>query len=179
MLETLRTTIRPYLEEDIVRILPIFSDPLTMQFWPEPFSRTQVDAWVKKNIERMKENKLARMIVESRETGEVIGDCGVVRAEIDGRTENDLGYIIHHPFWRQGYGTECAEALIAYFTEVRKTTLLSDQNRIVANMAVDHIGSRRVAERVGMELERTFLNKRNRGIETCLYVLQVGKKGSL
>ena len=45
--------------------------------------------------------------------------------------------------------------------------------RICANMPVDHIASRRVAESLGMRLEKQFENKRNRNILTCLYVREV------
>ena len=44
--------------------------------------------------------------------------------------------------------------------------------RIIANMPVDHLASRAVAERLGMRLERTFVNPKNRGFETCLYVIE-------
>lgn len=41
--------------------------------------------------------------------------------------------------------------------------------RIVANMPCDHIASMRVAERLGMQREATFLNLRNRNLLTYLY----------
>ena len=45
MIETSRTTIRPYTEADIALIAPIFADPITMQFWPQPFSEDAAAAW--------------------------------------------------------------------------------------------------------------------------------------
>ena len=170
MIQTPRTIIRPYTEEDIDYIYPVLSNPVTMGFWPSPFLREQVERWIRKNIMRSRKDGLARMIVESRETGEVIGDCGIVRNKINGKIENDLGYIIHHPFWRKGYATECATALIEWIS-VRADN--HPPQRIIANMAVNHTGSRRVAEKIGMRLEGTFINERNRGMETCLYVMDV------
>ena len=166
MLSTLRTYLRPYTEEDIERIYPVLSDPVTMQFWPEPLTRQQVETYVQTNITRMEECGLARMIAESHETGEVIGSCGIVQTTINGTMENDLGYIVHHPFWQQGYATEWGEALIAFARNQR-------MERVVANMATDHIGSRRVAEKIGMRLEKTFFNQKNLGKETCLYALDL------
>ncbi len=46
-------------------------------------------------------------------------------------------------------------------------------HRSCANMPVDHIASRRVAERLDMRLEKLFENTRNRNILTCLYVREV------
>lgn len=42
--------------------------------------------------------------------------------------------------------------------------------RLVANMPMEHIASIRVAEKIGMTWEKTFNNRRNRGIATHLYV---------
>lgn len=40
-------------------------------------------------------------------------------------------------------------------------------------MAAEHIASRRVAERIGMQREREFYNKRNRNLLTYLYAYDV------
>ena len=48
MIETPRTIIRPYAEADIALIAPIFADPITMGFWPQPFSEDATAAWVRR-----------------------------------------------------------------------------------------------------------------------------------
>ena len=42
-------------------------------------------------------------------------------------------------------------------------------DELCANMAWDHLGSQRVAERIGMRRVLEFHNPRNRGILTYLY----------
>lgn len=165
-IQTPRTVIRPYTEADLERALPILSDPTTMSFWERPLDRDAVAAWVARNARSFRETGLGRMISELRDTGEAIGDCGIMRAEVGGREENDLGYIIHHPYWRRGFGMECARACLEY--GLRDLGL----RRIVANMPHDHTASVRVAEKLGMRLERSFSNPRNRGIPTHLYALE-------
>lgn len=167
MIETARTIIRPYAEGDIDRVAPIFADPVTMAFWPQPFSAETTAAWVRRASASFPATGLGRMLIELRESGAPIGDCGIVEAEINGRREYDLGYIIHHPYWRQGYGLECARACLNY--GIHSLGL----RRIVANMAHDHTASARVAERLGMRREATFLNLRNRNILTYLYALDL------
>jgi RimJ/RimL family protein N-acetyltransferase len=110
---------------------------------------------------------MGRMLVELRDSGAPIGDCGIVEAEINGRREYDLGYIIHHPYWRQGYGVECARACLEY------GIYTLGLRRIVANMAHDHIASARVAERLGMRREASFHHPRNRNILTYVYALNL------
>jgi RimJ/RimL family protein N-acetyltransferase len=165
MIRTERTIIRPYTEEDLPLVLPIFSDPVTMAFWPQPMSPEGAAAWIERSMRAFAADGTGRMIVTERESGEVIGDCGVIQSQVNGRPEYDLGYIIHHPRWRQGFGLECARASLDY--ALRTLGL----KRIVANMAHDHTGSRRVAEKLGMRREGTFHNPRNRDILTYLYVM--------
>jgi [ribosomal protein S5]-alanine N-acetyltransferase len=167
MLETPRTIIRPYTEADIALIAPIFADPITMKFWPQPFSQAATAAWVRRASAAFPSTGLGRMLVELRAGGAPIGDCGIVEAEINGRREYDLGYIIHHPCWRQGYGIECARACLEYGIHTLGL------RRIVANMAHDHVASARVAERLGMRCEASFHNPRNRNMLTYVYALSL------
>jgi len=168
VISTRRTILEPYRGTEAGLMLPIFSDPTTMSFWPEPLDREAVEAWVERNARSFQDTGLGRMVVRERETGQVLGDCGIVRAEIAGRTENDLGYIIHHPYWGAGLASECALACLEY--GVSRLGL----RRVVANMPHDHTASIRVAEKLGMTLERTFANRRNRNIRTRLYVYDAG-----
>ena len=164
MIETDRTIIRPYSEADIARVAPIFADPVTMVFWPQPLSEETVAAWVRRASASFPATGLGRMLVELRGSGTPIGDCGIVEAQINGRLEYDLGYIIHHPYWRQGFGVECARACLEYGLHTLGL------RRIVANMPHDHIASALVAERLGMRREASFHNPGNRNILTYLYV---------
>lgn len=114
MIETPRTLMRPYEGTEAPLLLPVFSDPTTMSFWPRPPDEEDVTAWVARAAREFRETGMGRMLVVDRLTGETIGDCGIMRAEVDGRPENDLGYIIHHPYWGAGLGTECARACLGY-----------------------------------------------------------------
>ncbi|NOK62138.1 MAG: N-acetyltransferase [Chloroflexi bacterium AL-W] len=61
-----------------------------------------------------------------------------------------LGYRLHKAAWGKGYATEGSGALIRKgFTEL-------DVQRVVATTYEENIGSRRVMEKVGMKLVRTF-----------------------
>ena len=168
MIPTRRTILRPYTGTETQLLLPILSHPKTMSFWPEPLGLGEVEAWVERNARLFETSGLGRMMIEDRESGEILGDCGLVRAEIDGQMENDLGYIIHHPYWGIGLATECARACLEY--GVSRFGL----RRIVANMPHDHEASIRVAERLGMIRERSFANRRNRDILTHLYAYVPG-----
>ena len=84
-------------------------------------------------------------------------------SEIDGKQEYDLGYIIHYPYWHNGFAVEAADACEDYaFNQL-------NLQRLCANMPYNHEGSRKTAEKIGMIREKEFYNSRNRDILTYLY----------
>lgn len=165
VIETERLILREWKdsEEDKAQLHEILSSPITMRFWPAPFSLEQTEAWIKNNIARYRQLGFGRWAVVLKKENQIIGDCGVILAEINGRQENDLGYIIHHPYWHQGFATEAALACKDYaFSKL-------GLKRLCANMPVDHEGSIKTAVKLGMKLEKEFYNSRNRNIRTYLY----------
>ena len=163
-LRTERLRLRPWQTTDIDELYAILSAPRTMEFWPAPFDRDQTTAWLERSREMYSVEGYGRFAVELAGTGDIIGDCGLLHLEFEGQTEVDLGYIIHHPYWRNGYAVEAAGAVLQFALVERGV------RRVVANMAEQHAGSRRVAERLGMRLERRFRNPRNRDLPTLFFV---------
>lgn len=167
--ETGRLILRPPVPDDFEALHRIFSDPVTMSFWPVPFNEDDTRRWISDSLRDHEETGLGRRPVILKSSGEVIGNCGIVRLEVAGEPEYDLGYIIHHPFWGNGYASEAAGALKRHAVERLGI------RRLVANMPVNHAASIRVAEKIGMRWERTFRNPRNRDIETRLYAFVAGR----
>jgi len=166
IIETERLIIREYVPEDLVQLHMILSDPMTMSFWPAPFTLEQAGDWIEDNLYNYEEQGFGRWAIVSKETRMIIGDCGINCIELDGQIEYDLGYIIHKLFWNEGYATEATEACIKYaFEEL-------GLHRLCANMPTEHLISKRVAEKIGMKLIKEFRNERNRGIMTYLYAIE-------
>jgi len=162
-IQTARLIIEEHTPEHVPDLYAVLSDPLTMRFWPKPFTYEQCEQWVSERGKKHYKEGMGRFAVKRKDTGELIGDAGILRLETDGTMENDLGYIISAKAWGAGLGYEAAEALMQYGFGTLKLP------RLCANMPVDHVSSRKVAEKLGMTLEKEFVNKRNRGILTCLY----------
>lgn len=169
-IETERLLIRPYQPDDLRQLIPILTDPVTMGFWPKPFTPAEVEEWIAKNIRRYEDDGVGRYPLFLKGSEQLIGDCGVVKTEIDGEPANDLGYIIYHPFWGRGFASEAALAVKSYAFTVLGLPSLH------ANMPIDHHASKHVAEKLGMRLVREFFNSRNRNIRTYLYKVEPGPK---
>jgi ribosomal-protein-alanine N-acetyltransferase len=165
LLETERLILRHYSGDDVDAFLPILSDPTTMSFWPRPFVRQDVQNWIDRSIANYAQYGFGRYVVLTKASQTIIGDCGIGRLSVAGEVVNDLGYIIHHPYWRQGYATEAARAVKDYAFSTLQLDALH------ANMPWDHAASRSVAESIGMRLVKEFLNERNRNIRTCIYTI--------
>jgi RimJ/RimL family protein N-acetyltransferase len=166
VLETDRLRLRHWAASDEDALFAILSDPNTMRFWERPLDREQTRGWIARSVASYEENGFGRWAVERRDDDTLVGDAGLLTLVVNGRSETDLGYIIHHPFWRQGYAAEIADAVVRYAFGVLGTV------RLVASMADDHMGSRRVAEKIGMSLETTFRNPRNRDLPTLVFALE-------
>ncbi len=81
-------------------------------------------------------------------TGQPVGQAGLLRQELDGVVETGIGYILHRPFWGQGYATEAAVGCRDYaYGKLGKA-------RVTATVRPENLPSRRVAERIGLSFER-------------------------
>lgn len=163
MLETERLLIRPYTLNDAEALSAILIDPITMHYWPQPFSLQETMAWIQRSISSYTQHGFGRYAIFLKEDLKLIGDCGLLQMEIQGETVIDLGYIIHHKFWRNGYASEAATAICRFAFDVLQLEYL------YANMPLDHRASQRVAEKIGMQQSGAFRNPRNRNLETYLY----------
>ncbi|HVZ38352.1 MAG TPA: GNAT family N-acetyltransferase [Candidatus Kapabacteria bacterium] len=168
-IETERLRMRRYTADDADIMMPILSDPVTMKFWPRPFTEEEARTWVLRNLPFYEQDGYGRYLVTRRSDGAIIGDCGIVHRLRDESSEHDLGYIIHHPYQGNGYATEGARALLRHAFQDRTLPHVS------ANMAHDNEPSRHVAEKIGMRLVREFFNERNRGIRTFLFTIERGE----
>jgi len=85
-----------------------------------------------------------------KECGVLIGSCGLF-VEADCGT---LGWVLHQDYWKMGYGTEAAKALL----ELGIDTL--NLRRITATVCTENHGSYRIMEKIGMRREGHFFDVR-------------------
>lgn len=150
-LETPRLILRPMLATDFDALLLIFTDPQVMAAFDEPpFMPAQMERWLERNLDHQTQYGYGLFSVILKQTGELIGDCGLeMMAELGGA---ELGYDFRRHFWNQGYATEAATAVRDHAFEVLQLP------QLISLIRVGNLASRRVAEKVGVqfveELER-------------------------
>ena len=162
MIETKRLLLRPMLPSDFDALCLIFTDPNVMaSFGVEPFTRQQMQRWLDRNLEHQDRFGYGLFSVIHKETGELIGDCGLEEMEAEGAAE--LGYDFRSEFWNRGYATEAACAVRDYAFDVLRLPML------ISLIRVGNLPSKRVAEKVGMTLMEEMARS---GIRYWKYSLQ-------
>jgi ribosomal-protein-alanine N-acetyltransferase len=148
-LETERLILRPMLETDINALLLVFTDLKVMAaFNHPPFTREQMSLWLERNLSHQSQYGYGLFSVIHKDTGELIGDCGLEQMEDQGAAE--LGYDFRSDFWNKGYATEAAIAVRDYAFDVLKLP------HLISLIRVGNLSSKRVAENVGMTLAVEF-----------------------
>lgn len=156
-LETTRLILRPMLDSDFDALHLIFTDPKVMASFNEaPFTREQMQHWLQRNLDHQKEFGYGLFSVILKETGELIGDCGLEQMEVNGIQAAELGYDFRSEFWNQGYASEAAAAVLNFAFHVLKLPML------ISLIRTGNLASKRVAEKVGMTLKEEFTRYGNR-----------------
>ncbi|GIP37964.1 N-acetyltransferase [Paenibacillus sp. J31TS4] len=146
-LETERLILREFALEDVAAVHSYAGNPLVAahMIWG-PNTEQETFAFVCRTIEmREREPRVDyELALERKEDGVVIGGCGFHLSE---PRQAEIGYCLHPAYWRQGYASEAAAALLAYgFGE-------HGLHRIFATCRPANIGSAKVMEAVGMTYE--------------------------
>lgn len=150
---------------DIEGLLAILSDPETMKLWPFLFDQDGVEDWITRTNALYDNHGFGRWAVELLETGELIGDCGLNPTSIDDWSYIDMGWILHARYHGNGYAIEAALAIADHALNELKLS------ELVAHMAVDHLASKAVAEKLGMVFSHAQPYPRNRNKRHLFYKL--------
>ena len=148
-LETKRLQLREFEESDWPAVWANQNDPLYLRYYPwTERTAEDVQAFVQMFLAQQKERprRKFQLALIMKETGELIGNCGVRVNDPDLREAN-IGYEIASRYWGNGYATEAAEEILRFgFTDL-------GMHRIWAWTIAENVGSARVLQKLGMRLE--------------------------
>ena len=109
-------------------------------------------AWFTKCNWRYDNLKGGMNVLIHKESGELIGQTGLLIQEVDGKEMIEIGYSILPKFWGQGYASEAAVKCKEY---AFKNELA---NELVSIIHPDNHGSAKVAMNNGMKLFKSIEN---------------------
>ncbi|MBE5800436.1 MAG: GNAT family N-acetyltransferase [Clostridiales bacterium] len=162
-METKRLILRELTMEDFEALHEILSDLQTMKHYPAPFDEAKTREWIAKNQARYAELGFGLWAVVLKETGKVIGDCGITMQNIHGQLLPEIGYHIHKKYQRQGYASEAAEACQKYLFE--RTAF----HAVYSYMKYTNEASYGVAMKTGMRFVEEYADSVN--VRTRVYAI--------
>ena len=111
IIETNRLFLREMTENDFEALYKVLSDSDVMKHYPYTFDDVRVRNWIQRNMERYQIFGFGLWAVCLKETGEMIGDCGLTMQLINGQIKPEIGYHIRADKQRNGYAKEAAIAV--------------------------------------------------------------------
>ena len=151
ILETPRLQLREFCRQDAAALAAVLSDPEAMRFYPEPLDRRAVVEWIDRNRRRYAKDGFGLWAMVLKSSGELIGDCGLVRQSVNGNQEFEIGYHVRRDLWGRGLAPEAARACRDFgFKKL-------EVERLISLIRPENLPSRRVAEKNGMTVREEIL----------------------
>ncbi|MGL9729451.1 GNAT family N-acetyltransferase [Enterococcus sp. DIV0756] len=166
IIETKRLYLRELRLSDMSALSKILQDEQTMYAYEGAFDDHEVQNWLEKQIDNYRRDGFGLWAVVLKETGEMIGQCGLTRQDFSGQQVLEIGYLFQRLFWKNGYAIEAAMACRDYaFAQLKADEVFS----IIRDT---NLASQKVAKRNGMIRCGKF-TKHYRGIDMPHYVYSI------
>jgi len=114
VLTSRRLVLHEMTDADLDDMAALLGDPEVMRYYPAPKSRGEAQAWISRSQQRYREHGFGLWTVCLRDSGEFVGDCGLVRQRVDGMDEVEVGYHVRTALQGNGYATEAAAACLDF-----------------------------------------------------------------
>ncbi|MEO8362541.1 MAG: GNAT family N-acetyltransferase [Vicinamibacteria bacterium] len=148
VLETERLVLRHLTLNDAPFILELLNEPSFLRFIGDRKVRNLQDARLyilHGPIASYEKNGFGLFLAFLKESGDPIGMCGLLKRET--LPEVDIGFALMPAYWRQGYISEAATAILVYGRDHLAL------KRILAITSSDNVASIRVLEKSGLKFE--------------------------
>ena len=158
ILETERLLLREMTQDDLPALQGILQDEETMYAYNGAFDEAETQAWLDRQLSRYAQYGFGLWAVVLKESGGMIGQCGLTMQPWRGDEVLEVGYLFNRAFWHHGYATEAARGCMEYaFNRL-------GAKEICSIIRETNHPSRRVAERNGMVLRDSWV-KHYRGVD--------------
>ena len=150
ILETKRLILRRQVIEDLDALWALYCNPEITKYIPDA-PRAYAEA--KEELEwhmngHPRHPELGLWATIHKETGKFIGRCGLLPWTIEGQQEVEVAYTLAQEYWGQGLATEAAQGILQHGFEQLHLP------RLICLIDPENIASQRVAEKIGMTLEK-------------------------
>ncbi|MDE6851492.1 MAG: GNAT family N-acetyltransferase [Lachnospiraceae bacterium] len=162
ILETERLYLREMEQSDYESLCKILQDEETMYAYEGAFHDAEVQDWLDRQISRYHQYGFGLWAVILKETGEMIGQCGLTMQPWKDQELLEVGYLFQRLFWHNGYAAEAAKACKQYAFKVL------DADEVCSIIRDTNVASQNVAIRNGMVITDKWI-KQYRGVDMPHY----------
>jgi [ribosomal protein S5]-alanine N-acetyltransferase len=148
IVETERLIVRPLEAGDVEGLAALWCDPAATAYLGGPRTFDAVCRTLREDLALPEPPTFDLWPTIEKASGRVVGHCGLLDKEIEGRAEIELVYVIAPAAWGQGLATEAGRAITHH-----ATTALGCQ-RLVALIHPENAASERIAIKLGFRCER-------------------------
>lgn len=140
IIETERLYMREMTQADFGSLCEILQDAETMTAYEGPFNDAEVQNWLDSQRTRYRETGFGLWAVILKESGEMIGQCGLTMQTWKEDKVLEIGYLFNRRYWHKGYATEAARACKKYAFETLRApevcSIIRDTNIPSQNVAI-------------------------------------------
>lgn len=173
ILQTRRLYLREMDQGDFAALSKILQDEETMYAYNGAFSDEETQSWLDKQINRYHTYGFGLWAVVLKETGEMIGQCGITVQPWKTSEVLEVGYLLQRDFWHKGFATEAAKACMEYaFTKL-------NAHQVCSIIRDTNLASQKVALRNGMTKSSDTWIKHYRGVDMPHYLFSVDMEDAL
>ena len=155
ILETKRLCLREMNPGDCDALFRVLGDPEIMGHYPYAFDGQRVREWIERNMNRYRRDGFGLWAVCLKDSGEMIGDCGLTLQNIEGELLPEIGYHIRRDCQRRGYAREAAAAVRDWAFQN------TDYPALYSYCKYTNTPSIRTAESIGMRFDREYPDEAN------------------
>ena len=149
ILATERLALRELVPADLDFVAGMLGHPEVMRYYPKVHTRAEAEGWLNRQRERYARDGHGLWLVSERQSGEPVGQVGLLTQLVDDAREPEVGYLLHRPYWHRGYATEAAAVVRDYAFAVR------GHPYVISLIRPENAPSQAVARRLGMAPTRT------------------------
>ena len=148
--ETKRLIFREMVDSDYESLKKVISDPVNMKYYQKPYDDNGVHRWLNWCKDCYQKYGFGLWSVIYKETGEMIGDCGISIQYIDDEWKPEIGYHLRLDYHQQGLGKEMTQAVKDYFFTH------FDFDEVYSYMDINNLPSSKTAKANGMTFQHLY-----------------------
>lgn len=171
LLETERLVLRYQQGADVPDLVDLWTDPEVTRYLGGPRDRDWLHSVFEETAQDPHAERYDLWPLIERENGQLVGHCGLLEKEVEGRPEVELTYVLTPSVWGKGYATEIGRALkrYAFSRGIERLIALIEPGNAASECVAVKVGMRldREVVRPGGEVRRLYVIERDRSTSAC------------